>query len=226
MSRRIGRAEYEALVEGGRVLESDDFGVKVWLLPDQRVVKLFRTKRLLSSARLNPYSRRFERNARRLERLGIRVPKVEGSFHCPDIGRHGVIYRLLPGRSVAEVLEEREDADLMREFAAFLVELHEKGIYFRSVHPGNVLLTSDGGFGLIDLQDVRFWPWPLARRTRARNFRHLFHSKGQSRGLRSFGFEPFVDLYLAALPRSESYRKHLKPRIMRYRPTHRDENAL
>jgi hypothetical protein len=77
-------------------------------------------------------------------------------------------------------------------------------------------LTEEGGLGLIDLQDVRFRPWPLGQRARARNFRHLFNSDPQSQGVRDFGFEPFVDLYLEALPRSDSYRRHLKPKIMAY----------
>ncbi|HIE55394.1 MAG TPA: toluene tolerance protein [Chromatiaceae bacterium] len=216
MNRRIGRREYERLVEGAKVLESDHFGVKVWLRPDGRIVKLFRTKRLVSSARLYPYSSRFVRNARRLEKLGIRVPGVEGSFHCPQIRRHGVIYRLLPGKSLAELLGESPDATLVARLAAFLAELHEKGIYFRSVHPGNVLLTDDDRLGLIDLQYARFWPWPLGARTRSRNFRHLFHSRHQSVALRNFGFAAFVDLYLAAVPRPQGYRDRLRRHILAY----------
>ena len=216
MNRRISRTEYEALIRDARVLQEEVFGVKVWLLPDERVVKLFRTKRLITSARLLPYSTRFARNARRLRRRGIRTPEVLDTFHCPEIERHGVIYRRLPGESFAELLSRRRDASLVTRLAAFLAELHEKGIYFRSVHPGNVLLAEDGALGLIDLQDVRFWPWPLSQNARARNFRHLFASDPNSLEVRAFGYEPFVERYLQALPRGDSYKRRLKPKIMAY----------
>jgi len=216
VNRRISRAAYEALIADARILQEESFGVKVWLLPDERVVKLFRTKRLISSARLVPYSTRFARNAARLRARGIRVPEVLDTFHCPGIERHGVIYRRLPGETVDGLLQHRRDDALVGKLAAFVAELHEKGVYFRSVHPGNVLLTEEGNLGLIDLQDVRFRPWPLGRQARARNFRPLFNSDPQSQGVRDFGFEPFVDLYLEALPRGDSYRRRLKPKIMTY----------
>ena len=217
MNRRIGLSEYQALIRDARVLREENYGVKVWLLPDDRVVKLFRTKRLISSARLVPYSTRFARNAERLRRRGICTPEVLDTFHCPEIERHGVVYRRLPGVAFVQLLAERQEADaLVRRLAAFLAELHEKGIYFRSVHPGNVLLVDGDTLGLIDLQDVRFRPWPLRQGARARNFRHLFASDAQSREVRAFGFEPFVDRYLEALPRGDSYRRRLKPKIMAY----------
>jgi tRNA A-37 threonylcarbamoyl transferase component Bud32 len=216
VNRRISRAAYETLVADARILQEESFGVKVWLLPDERVVKLFRTKRLVSSARLVPYSTRFARNAARLRAHGIPVPEVLETFHCPDIERHGVIYRRLPGETVAALLQRRRDEKLVAKLAVLLAGLHEKGVYFRSVHPGNVLLTEAGSLGLIDLQDVHFRPWPLGQWARARNFRHLFNSDPQSQGVRDFGFEPFVDLYLEALPRSDNYRRRLKPKIMAY----------
>lgn len=214
MNRTIGLEEYQALVAGARVLEAQSFGVKVWELPDGRIVKLFRTKRLITSARLRPYSSRFARNARALRRRGFRTPEVLDTFHCPAIARHGVVYRKLPGTPMARLLEREQPPELVARLAAFLVKLHEKGVYFRSVHPGNVLLDEAGDFGLIDLQDVRLWPWPLGPAARVRNFRHLFHSNPQSHGLRAFGYEPFVGLYLEALPRSGSYRRRLARRLL------------
>ena len=216
MNRRISRTEYEALIRGARVLQEEDYGVKVWLLPDDRVVKLFRTRRIMTSARLVPYSTRFALNARRLHKRGICAPEVLDTFHCPEIERHGVVYRHLPGKSFAELLVRRRDDSLAVKLAAFLAELHEKGIYFRSVHPGNVLLLEDDNLGLIDLQDMRLRPWPLSQNARARNFRHLFASDPNSLEVRAFGFEPFVERYLQALPRGDSYKRRLKPKIMAY----------
>ena len=215
VNRKISQAEYEALIRDAWAWQEEDYGVKVWRLPDDRIVKLFRTKRRFSSARLVPYNVRFARNADRLRQRGIRTPEILGCFHCPEIERHGVIYRLLPGRSFTELLDPVAEEGLVRRLAAFLARLHEKGVYFRSVHPGNVLLGDDGECGLIDLQDLRLSPWPLGQTARARNFRHLFKSDPNSRGVQSYGFEPFVEHYLEALPRNDRYRRRLKAKIMR-----------
>jgi tRNA A-37 threonylcarbamoyl transferase component Bud32 len=214
MGKVISKAEYEDLVADAKVLEEQSFGVKVWLLPDQRIVKMFRLKRPVSSGRLYPYNIRFARNARRCLARGVAAPNIRETFYCPDIQRHGVIYDLLEGDPFFELLPETSDETLFRTFARFLGELHEKGIYFRSVHPGNVLLRPDGSMGLIDIQDMRFWPWALTRKVRARNFRHLYNSDYHSKVMRDFGFERFADLYLEELPRDEGYKDSMRPLIM------------
>ncbi len=214
--RQMSLATYEELTADAKVLEQQSFGVKVWLLPDQRIIKLFRLKRAFSSGRLYPYSTRFARNAKRLLSRGIAAPKILETFYCSAIERHGVIYELLEGESFHDLFPEGDLDDLVPRFAEFLAILHEKGVYFRSVHPGNVLLRPDHSMGLIDIQDVRFWPLALPQSLRARNFRHLYNSDQHSLVMRNYGFEKFVDLYLQALPRSEAYRQKLKPRIMAY----------
>ncbi|WP_456379709.1 hypothetical protein [Thiolapillus sp.] len=212
----ISEEQHQQLVAGAKVMEEQSFGVKVWLLPDRRIVKVFRIKRPLSSSRLYPYNMRFANNARRLLARDVAAPNILETYYCPDIQRHAVVYDLLEGETFSELLSGAGDESLFRTLARFLGELHEKGIYFRSVHPGNVLLREDGGMGLIDIQDIRFWPWRLGKKTRARNFRHLYNSGCNSLAMRKFGFERFVDLYLQQLPRSESYRQSLKPLIMEW----------
>ncbi|WP_457668448.1 hypothetical protein [Thiolapillus sp.] len=215
-SRPMSLASYRQLTADARVLEAQSFGVKVWLLPDGRIMKLFRLKGYFSSGRLYPYNLRFARNARRLQARGIAAPTVGDVFFCKEIKRHGVIYDLLEGESFHNMFAAGGDDDLYATLAGFLAELHRKGVYFRSVHPGNVLLRPDGSMGLIDVQDVRFWPWPLNTVSRARNFRHLFNSDSQSLEMRAFGFGRFVDLYLNAVGGSPSYKRRLKSKIMAY----------
>jgi hypothetical protein len=98
-------------------------------------------------------------------------------------------------------------------------------VYFRSVHPGNVLLRPDGSMGLLAIQDTRFWPWPLSMTSRARNFRHLFNSDDQSLEMRAFGFERFVDGYLEAVGGSAGYTQRLKRKIMAYDNAWKRRNA-
>ena len=215
-SRSMSLARYRQLTADAKVLEAQSFGVKVWLLPDGRIMKLFRLKGFFSSGRLYPYNLRFARNARRLQARGVAAPKIREVFYCEEIRRHGVIYDLLEGESFHDMFAAGADDDLYVTLAGFLAELHRKGIYFRSVHPGNVLLRPDGSMGLIDVQDARFWPWPLNAVSRARNFRHLFNSDDQSLEMRAFGFERFVGLYLNAVDGSPSYKQRLKSKIMAY----------
>ncbi len=209
-------ATYEESTADARVLEQQSFGVKVWLLPDGRIMKLFRLKRRLSSGRLYPYNLRFARNSRRLQARGIAAPEIREVFFCADIDRHGVIYDLLEGESFHDLFAAGGEESLYAVLADFLAELHRRGVYFRSVHPGNVLLRPNGSMGLIDVQDVRFWPWSLSTASRARNFRHLFNSDDQSQEIRVFGFRRFVDLYLDAVGGSQAYTERLKPKIMAY----------
>lgn len=223
--KRISAAQHQALVADGKILQQEPYGIKVWLLPDQRVVKVFRIKRPFSSARIYPYNQRFSRNARRLSVRGISAPHVLDTWYCPDIQRHGVVYELLEGVPFVEVLAAARDEAPFRSYAGFLGLLHEKGIYFRSAHAGNVLQKEDGSMGLIDIQDMRFWPWPLGKKARARNFRHIYNSSIYSRSMRDFGFENFADLYLQQLPRSEDYVRQLKPLIMQLNKSWEREKA-
>ena len=60
---------FESLIANAEVLEAEDDWVKVYRLPDNRVVKLFRIRRWLSLSVIFPYSLRFAVNARRLLHL-------------------------------------------------------------------------------------------------------------------------------------------------------------
>ena len=163
--------------EGAEVLESDGHGEKVLRLADGSYLKLFRRKRLLSSAAWYPYAQRFADNALALSHLGIRVPEVIAVMRVASIGRDAVHYRPLAGVSLRALarggLADAAKTMLKEEFNAFVVSLHDKGIYFRSLHLGNVILAPDGRMGLIDFSDLRIYRKPLGRWMRLRNIRRL-----------------------------------------------------
>lgn len=175
--RPVSHEEYQALREGAEVLEADSHGEKVLRLADGSMLKLFRRKRLLSSAAWYPYARRFAVNARKLAARGIPVPDVVDVMRIASIRRDAVRYQPLAGAALRALAREPGEAatipDLKERFNRFVVHLHEKGIYFRSLHLGNVILTPDGSFGLIDFADLRVYRRPLSRTMRARNIRRL-----------------------------------------------------
>ncbi len=166
--------DYLALRTGAEILERDHFGDKVLRLADGSFLKLFRRKRLLSSAAWYPYAQRFADNARALAERGIPCPIVTGLWRIPAISRDAVRYQPLDGLTLRERI--RADAGppgLRVQLGAFVAGLHQAGIYFRSLHLGNIVLMPQNTLGLIDIADLRTGKRPLSSRLRQRNLRHL-----------------------------------------------------
>ena len=195
----ISGDEYQRLAQDAKVLEQDAFGDKVLLRKDDRIIKLFRIKRLLSLSFVYPYSVRFARNSQRLNRVGVPSVQVEQLFYCSSIRRHGVIYPLLQGETLSHLLESGQEPDgLMIQLAKFIAELHKKKVYFRSLHLGNILQLPDGRLGLIDVADLSFSLVSLSIWQRRRNFRHLFRRPEHRVVFEQFGIERFIEYYLDA----------------------------
>ena len=167
----LSQKKYESWRSGAWVPASDQHGDKVLLLADGTYLKLFRVKRLVTSARFSPYWRRFVRNARRLTERGVPTLKVREIYDIPHLARTAVHYDPLAGMTLREISDL--NADLVRKLGHFLTILHERGVYLRSLHLGNVVLTPEGELGLIDIADMRFRQCPLSRRLRVRNYHHL-----------------------------------------------------
>ena len=212
----ISTAEFEQLRAGARVLERDERGDKVLLTPDCHIIKLFYPRRRFTSARLYPYAYRFFRNALRLQAKGIITVHCEQLRFDRQHGRHLIRYPLLPGNTLRDHLANHPDRDgLIAGLAAFLAELHGKGILFRSVHLGNVLVLKDGSFGLIDIADMLIQRRPLGLLQRARNFRHLLHDRRDREYLRQYGYGRLLEHYETAAGFS-GYRKTLLRRLIRH----------
>jgi tRNA A-37 threonylcarbamoyl transferase component Bud32 len=211
----IDHSTYEALRKGAHVLEADGSGDKVLKLADGRMLKLFRRKRLLSSALFYPYAQRFADNTRALEQRGILCPKIIAVYRIPSIQRDGVYYSPLEGTTVRALQNSAEEANVLRaQLGGFIAQLHEKGVYFRSLHFGNVVLTPKGYLGLIDIADLRCQKRALSDSKRLRNFAHLLRYKedrqwllGQDAG------DTFLEGYRQSLPGNRQ-----APLIKRLRP--------
>lgn len=195
----LEQARYLALREGATVLEADGTGDKVLRLADGSMLKLFRRKRLLSSAAWYPYAQRFADNCRHLQERQIPCPVVKAVYRIGAIERDAVHYAPLPGQTLRQVLEEPADHDQLRaQLGRFIAILHERGVYFRSAHMGNVVLTPEGELGLIDIADLRIFRRPLRKSQRLRNFKHMLRYPQDRQWLLDAGDSSFVDGYLAA----------------------------
>lgn len=174
--RIVPANELQQWLDQSEVLESDGRGPKVLRQADGQLLKIFRPRRRLWLARLRPAAQCFAHNAGRLAELSIAVPHIH---ECLWLDRNQAVsmcrYSPLPGCPLDQLYRHARPAfdELLPELAAFIYTLHQRGIYFRSLHLGNILQLPEGGFGLIDFLDIRFKRKSLSVRLVRRNLQHL-----------------------------------------------------
>jgi serine/threonine protein kinase len=168
-------AQYTAMVSGAHVLEQDESGVKVLELSDNNILKIFRLRGLITSSFFFSNARSFCRNATRLSKLGIPSVKVKQLYHFKKTNDTAVLYEPLPGFTIRQLLKEDEGLSgaTCSKIGQLIAKLHQCGIHFKSLHLGNIVLTPAGELGLIDIADMRIYPWSLQLNTRLRSFRRL-----------------------------------------------------
>lgn len=203
--KKLSKEGYLTLREGSQVIESDAYGDKVLLLADGTYLKLFRVKRLFTSARFYPYSKRFIRNADKLVKLGIPTVHVNQLYSIPSIRRTAVHYYPLTGTTLRN-LPNGIDMILAETLGNFIRGLHDKGIYFRSLHFGNVVLTPENKLGLIDISDMKVYRKSLNEKLRLRNFQHSArYPEDQSLLKNNFNF--FIDGYRGTDETTTTHKK-------------------
>lgn len=196
----LDHSAYLALREGARTLEADSHGDKVLLLPDGSYLKLFRRKRLLSSAAIWPYAQRFADNIKTLQKRGIPCPEIIAIYRVAAIERDAVHYAPLLGETVRHLIQHEIDNDGLRtQLGTFVAKLHACGIYFRSLHLGNIVLTPENTLGLIDVADMACQRLPLRQGQRIRNFQHMLRYSLDKQWLLADSLSPnsFFNSYLA-----------------------------
>ena len=169
----VSAQAYAELIRSCKVLEKDAHGEKVLLADDGQIVKIFRRKRLLSSAMFFPYVRRFASNAKRLQQRNIPTITILKLGHCPQPKRDLVWYQPIAGETLRDHCQTAKIELIIEPLAQFVAELHHKGILFRSLHWGNIIVSADLTLGLIDIADIRFYRRPLTLIQRQRNFHHM-----------------------------------------------------
>jgi len=183
-----------ASLEGAQIIEFDPRGLKVLRLAHGNILKLFRLRNQWSIARWYGYAQRFCANAKRLHQLNIPTVKIIDTYLLADDSAfsslpapitfkpkqrganqtYAVEYVPLPGNTLKELLlSQALTSAHVLQLGAFIARLHGSGVHFRSLHLGNIVLTPDGEMGLIDVADMRIYPWALWFNTRMRSFRHV-----------------------------------------------------
>ena len=198
-SQLMTQAELARLQASGKTLEQDKRGIKVTLLPDGNILKLFRLHGWFSSSLIYSNARSFCRNAQRLKKLGIATISDYQLFHFAKSTDTAVIYQPLAGNTIRNLLKAGQfNDDLARDFGRFVADLHQQGIYFKSLHCGNIVKTSYG-FGLIDIADMKIYPWSLWYSTCKRSFDRLMRYQEDAQHLNQHGwYEIIMQTYLDA----------------------------
>lgn len=159
------------------VVEKDGFGVKVLRCDNGDYIKVFRVKHKISLARILNPAKRFCDNAKKLQLLGIDTLTPLALYSIPHRPRWAVRYKPLEGDTLRTLIKKSALPEkIIADLGVYIAQLHDKGIYFRSLHPGNVVLQPNGKLGLIDILDCRF-RWfnrPLNAWQRKRNLQHFF----------------------------------------------------
>ncbi|MCQ4280211.1 toluene tolerance protein, partial [Pseudomonas stutzeri] len=144
--RIVTAQELESWLAKGEVLERDARGPKVVALDSGTYLKIFYTRRHPLLARIAPYANTFARNVDLLRKHNIPTVEITETFWLNKrIGLTGCIYRPLPGRTLEQIYNRNPESlqAHILEIASFIKGLHRKGIYFRSLHLGNIILTPD-----------------------------------------------------------------------------------
>ena len=172
----LEQSTFEQWRQDADILEQDHYGIKVLRLADGTFLKLFRRKTLLSKNTLFPHAKRFANNASKLHAMGIPCPKILGLYKMRKPYRSVVHYEPLPGDTLRQVLAQAnpsQQVEVMSKLGRFVAHLHDLGVYFRSLHMGNIIMTPHGELGLIDISDMRCLGRPLSKWMRKRNYQHL-----------------------------------------------------
>ena len=212
----LSLSSYNDLIKGAKALTSECVGGQIWpkvlLLENQSILKLFRLKRLLTSARLVPYTTRFQHHVKMLKAVNIPTVDINAVYDIAAINRTAVLYRPLEGQTLRDYCKYHSlTAQLASQLGVFFQFLHFKGIYFRSIHFGNMVLTPDERIGLIDVVDMRFRKGPLNSRLRIRNLRHLFRYDEDIACL-----APVRQIFINTYCQSARMRSHQENRLRRH----------
>src|SRR6056300_108600 len=160
-------AEFNKYIE-----KADDLGYRKTFHKKNAIIKIFIVRGLISSGFFNTYASRIIKNSLKLKKYDIPSIEITNELVFQYNRRlSGVSYEYIPGTTYRD-LSHKITMDMITDLANYISNIHKKGIYFRAMHLGNILLHNKKLF-LIDIAKIHFYPWPLFVFTRARAFRRM-----------------------------------------------------
>ncbi len=198
-SERLTPDDFEKMHIGAVILKKDPRGIKVLQLANGQILKIFQIRSYISGAYFYSYARRFCRNAERLQKLSVATVIIKQLFHFEDSTNTAVLYQSLQGETLWQlVCSNKISEKLLIQLGEFVANLHQRGIYFRSLHLGNIVLTPAGELGLIDISDMSIFHWKLGCGRRLRNFNQMLRRLQGINAVGPAGRDVFFTSYIAS----------------------------
>lgn len=172
-------------------------------------------KKLFSSNKYRPYAVRFSSNAKQLNSMNIAAPTIKSLQYYPPLKTHILRYEKLLGEDARSLLTN-SNPNMIANVITFIAKLHEQGVFFRSIHMGNVIIQPNGGFGLIDIADTRFNNKPLSLLQRYRNLKHIIYNLDDAALWNQFGVGRFLETYFASA-KCRGFSKILLTKLIEHR---------
>jgi len=205
MLKPIQKDDFSKLIEHSRVLACDNDGnPKVYLRPDHQIIKCFPVKNRLKRM-IGSHLKRFVKITKKLESAKINTVKPEKTYYCKSLRLECLSYPHITGKTLRDCANAGE-FNLLTAYAQFLGQLHQKNIYFRGGHLGNIIVTGKG-FALIDVTNTKF---KVSVRRRIKNLKYILNYGNDKTVFNHYGKENFVRKYLDASDLSTREKEKIK----------------
>ncbi len=187
--------QLKALCEKARFLPGKIVRPQLLLLPQNKVLKLCYKEKKNWFWYFSPLSH-LKKTVRQLDALDVRTINVERVLRCSALRCDAMLYAYEEGMNVAEYLADKGNASNFLPFvAAYLADLHEKGVFFPKLHFRHLLYQQEKLI-LLDMRGLRLCGRPLTIRQRAKSIGRLLRKESDNVQLNAFGVENFLQCYL------------------------------
>lgn len=195
---QISEPQFRLLTQNAKLLSGSKDKPKVLETQDNLIIKLFHPRKLFTSAKFYSHARRFKKNSERLLKAGIHSVAVQNILRCPSQNADIAVYEKVKGDAVREQVDKGNN-DILHRLPHYLAELHQKGVFFRGIHLGNLIIQPNDSFCIIDHVGLKVKSRPLNLWQRARNLRHLLLDRNDHHIFKTFGYQHFITQYLQSL---------------------------
>ena len=183
-------AEFNKFIE-----KADDLGHRKTFHKKNAIIKIFNVRGLISSGFFNTYASRIIKNSLKLKKYDIPSIEITNELVFQYNRRlSGVSYKYIPGTTYRD-LSHKITMDMITDLANYISNIHKKGIYFRAMHLGNILLHNKKLF-LIDIAKIHFYPWQLFVFTRARAFRRMIKYQDDIKNFGLINYKNLISEYM------------------------------
>jgi hypothetical protein len=179
------------------VEKADDLGHRKTFHKKNEIIKIFNVRGYISSGFFNTYASRIIKNSIKLKEHEIPSIEITNELAFQYNNRlSGVSYKYIPGKTYRD-LGNKITKEMITDLAKYISIIHKKGIYFRAMHLGNILLHNKKLF-LIDIAKIHFYPWPLFIFTRARAFRRMIKYKDDIKYFGLINYKNLISEYMVS----------------------------